>query len=313
VKKVSEISIEQILETLPSDSKLSQRCSIQPAYKESLVKRVRALSEYYRSQSDEALASFNSHLRMFKYDSNQYVSYESELQFASFLLYKHIVHCFLSDSEKRMPDIRVSGDNTTFTCEVASLPEDEIWNAVMFLKKRLSSIPSGRAISLSISSLDRPGKFDSNLKLIAEIETLLVSALAKKDYSAIKTDSFKVEFSEMPNPARSELVFTRTAWEKGPWLQKKLRYILHDKHSQLESCGNTVLVLRNFDPRMMGFEDAIPAALSEPATPCIVGVLLIDPFLVAFYSNPNYLDESHIGKFITDKLTTLVTNDVHGN
>jgi hypothetical protein len=235
-------------------------------------------------------------MRRFKYDSNQYVSYESELQVANLLLHKHIVHCFLSDSEKRMPDIRVSGDNITFTCEVTSLPEDDIWNAVMFLKKRLSSIPSGRIISLSILSLDQPGKFDSNLKLIAQIEALLLSALANKDYSANKTDSFKVQFSEMPNPARSELVFVRTAWEKTPWLQKKLRDIFNHKRSQLELYGDTVLVLRNFDLRMMGFEDAIPAALSEPSTPCIVGVLLIDPFLgVAFYSNPNYSNNSDIG------------------
>jgi hypothetical protein len=201
-----------------------------------------------------------------------------------------------------MPDIRVSSDNITFTCEVTSLPEDDIWNAVMFLKKRLSSIPSGQIISLSISSLDQPGKFDSNLKLIALIEALLLSALANKDYSAIKTDSFDVQFSEMPNPARSELVFVRTDWEKTPWLQKKLGNIFNDKHSQLESCGDTVLVLCNYDPRMMDFEDAIPAALSEPSTPCIVGVLLIDPFLgVAFYSNPNYSNNSDIGQFITDK------------
>lgn len=304
MQSVSVISIEEILGTLPSGSRLAKRCIIQPAYKESLIKRVQILTEYYRSQSDEALMSFYSHIRSFKYDSNQYVRYESELQFAILLFYKHILHSFLRDSDKRMPDIRVSNDDVTFTCEVTSLPEDEIWNAIMFLRKRLSIISSGQIISLSISSLDQPGKFYSNLNLIAEIEAVLLRALANKDYSAIKTGSFNVQFSEMPNPARSELVFTRTAWEKTPWLQKKLRYIFDDKRSQLESCGDTVLVLRNFDPRMMGFEDAIPTVLSEPSTPHIVGVLLIDPFVVAFHSNPSYSRNSDIGQFITDKLIT---------
>ena len=292
---MDNLSISNILNEIPSNSKLAKHCISQPSFQIELINRVESLSAYYRSQSEEAISSFFDHLRHFKDDPDQYLAYDTELRFAEMLLRRQIKHCFLSESKDVNPDIEVIHNGKVLYCEIASIQGDGILNAVMDVEEQISKIPSGQVISLCIPSLDQEDMYEHNLQLINEAGRVIEDSLTQKNYLPIRREEFEVEFTHIDNSSPSELSLPRTVWEKTDWINEKLYKTLIKKCNQLESKPNTILVWWNHDPRMMDFAKAIHKALTKDRVPKFAGVLLVDRFLdIVSFPNPNIHNSSEI-------------------
>ncbi len=292
---MDKLTIYNILNKISSNSKLAKHCISQPGFQIELIKRVESLSAYYRSQSEEAIDSFFDHLRHFKDDPDQYLAYDTELRFTELLLRKQIKHHFLSESKAVNPDIEVIHNGMVLYCEIASIQGDGILDAVMAVEERVSKIPSGQLISLSIPSLDHRDMYEYNLKIINEAGGAIEDSLIQKNYSPIKREEFEVEFTPSDIGYPSEIHFVRTAWGKTDWIKDKLYNTLIEKCKQLESEPNTILVWWNHDPRTMDFAKAIPKALTKNRVPRFAGVLLVDRFLgIVSFPNPNIHNSSEV-------------------
>lgn len=292
---MNKLSISDILNEIPSSSKLAKHCLSQPSFQIQLINRVKLLLAYYRSQSKEAIASFFDHLRHFKDDPDQYLAYDTELRFAELLFRKQIKHRFLSEGEGPSPDIEVDHIGKVLYCEIASIQGDGILNAVMDVEERVSKIFSGQGISLIIPSLDQRDMYEHNLQLINEAGRAIEDSLTQKNYSPIRREEYEVEFTHLDNDSPSELSFVRTAWEKTDWIKEKLYETLDKKRNQLESKPNTILVWWNHDKRTMDFAKAIPKTLTKDLVPKFAGVLLVDKILgIVPFPNPNIHNSSEV-------------------
>lgn len=292
---MDKLSISDILNEIPSNSKLAKHCLSQPSFQIQLINREKSLSTYYQSQSEETIASFFDHLHHFKDDPDQYLAYDTELRFAELLLRSQIKHHFLSEGEGTSPDIEVDHIGKVIYCEVASIQGDGILNAVMNVEERISKISYGQVISLSIPSLDQGDMYEHNLQLINEAGRAIEDSLTQKNFPSIRREEYEVEFTHIDNDSPSEISFVRTVWEKTDWIKEKLYKTLIEKCNQLESKPNTILVWWNHDPRTMDFAKAIPKALTKDRVPKFAGVLLVDRFLgIMPFPNPNIHNSSEV-------------------